>query len=226
MATEAEVDAQPTSLCQAMGLAPSVDKVISVFWNDGTRTTYTYAGTTPAGCLTETWTVSGNVVTVSSGGSAIAYECEVSSEELSMTRTQGGHTVVVRWQKVEEDAGLGTGGAESATPLGVMIMDSWQVESVAVNGQVAPVSAAFGWDPAVNRVVFVFHGYGTLTAYAYVGSSILETRQAMWGVSDTTMTIYWSDHIATLDCSVTESELTLSYDEGGNSVVVVCRKTD
>ena len=225
-AQEAEIDGEPASLSQAMGLDPLADNVVSVFWNNGSRTTYVYAGDTPVASESATWTVSGSVVTVSTTGSSRNYECAVSETDLCMNSVRHGHAVRVRWQKVQEGAGVGTGGAESGTAVGPMIMGAWEAVSVTVNGETAPIAEALDCSPPVDGIVLMFHGYGTLTAYVYIGSTILETRDAMWAASDTTMTIYWSNHIATFDCSLTGSQLTLAHDNAGDSIVLVCRKMD
>lgn len=225
-AVGAEIDGEPASVSQTMGLDPSVDNVVCVFWNNGTQTTYACTGDSPVGSESGTWTVSGNIVMISTDGNSVSYECSVSGDQLTMTCVREGRPALVRWHKIQDGAGVGTGGAECGTPVGAMIMGSWEAVSVTANGQTAPISGALDWNPPVDRVVLAFHAYGTLTAYAYFGSNILETRDAMWAASDTTMTIYWLDHIATFDCSVTESELTLGYDSAGNSVVVVWRKVN
>lgn len=224
-AQSASVNGQATSLPQAMGLDTSVDRVISVFWHDGTRTTYAYAGDLLVDSSTASWTVQGSTVAVTTSACAVNYRCTVSADTLTMSYQDAGNAVVVVWSKCQPAGGAGLGGVEYGTGHTSDLVGNWQAVSATVNGQPAPVLQVRGCDPAVTRLTLNIHGYGTLTQYAFGNSEVYERRDGMWAATHTTVTIYWSDCTETFDFDFDDGELILSHNGGVGRVIVVWAKT-
>jgi len=225
-AQSAEVNGQVVPVAEATGLDPSAEKVLSVFWHDGTRTMYGFRGNTPVDNRRATWTVSGSTLAVSTAGCIVNYRCTMLDDRLTMTHQQGGDTVAVTWEKVQEGAGAGTGGGEGNTAIGVALMGTWQAVSATLNGQPVCVGEAPVCGPSTDGVVMVIHSFGTLTQYAYADSRMVATTEAMWTATDTAMTIYWADRVETFGFAVASTQLTTTYRIGGNSIVVVWAKVN
>jgi hypothetical protein len=225
-AETASVNGDPTSVPAAMGLDASVDRVVSVFWHDGTRTTYAYAGDLLLDSSTATWTVRGNTVAVTTSAHTLTCQCTVSIDTLTMRYRDGGNDVVVVWSKYRPAGGAGLGGVEYGTHTSSDLVGTWEAVSATVNGRPAPVLQVRGCDPSVTCLTLRIHGYGTLTQYAFCNSQVFQKMDGMWAAAHTSMTIYWCDCTETFDFDVSDRELVMSYNDGAARVVVVWAKTN